>query len=168
MQIWWIEPSVEYLQSAAYTVVRKAMNWLSLISPEAMANSRCLTRPKPDTLPSIFTLYGGSVKTNSALSSSISSLYVAASVESPQTRMCFPSIQTSPNRLTGGPSVSSGKEFSGCSLSSPTPSKMMSTSAGSKPVKSTSKPKSTRPCSSIARTSLSQPAFSARRLSARI
>ena len=34
-----------------------------LISPEAIANSRCFTLPSPDTFPAIATLYGGSVNT---------------------------------------------------------------------------------------------------------
>lgn len=38
------------------------MNWSADISPDAMAKSACLTEPNPQTCPSIFTLYGGSLK----------------------------------------------------------------------------------------------------------
>ena len=61
-------------------------------------------------------------------------------------------------RLTTGCLETAGTRFSGCSLSSPTPSIMRSVSAGSKPVKLISNPISTMRCwSSIARIRLSQP-----------
>ena len=47
-------------------MVKKRVNWVGVISPEAIANSRWCTRPLPETLPSIGTLYGGSVKTTLA------------------------------------------------------------------------------------------------------
>ena len=50
-----------------------------LISPDAMANSRCLMIPRPLTWPSIATLNGGSVNTMAACRSSIRSRYDEAS-----------------------------------------------------------------------------------------
>lgn len=146
---------------------RKVVNSSWLISPETIANSRCLTTPSPDTLPPMRTLYGGSVKMKSARSRSMRLRYAAGFVASPQMRTCFPRRQVSPRRLMGGPSPRSGIRFSGCSLSSSKFSMMQSTSAASKPVKSTSNPTSASSLSSIASSALSQPAFSARRLSAR-
>ena len=56
MQMKWMAPST--LASARFRklVRRKPVNSLADISPEAMANSRCLIRPEPPTWPSIFTL----------------------------------------------------------------------------------------------------------------
>ena len=53
------------LQTSAISVIdctRKPVNSLSLISPDAIANSRCCVLPRPQTWPPTGTLYGGSVK----------------------------------------------------------------------------------------------------------
>lgn len=50
---------------------RSATNSWRSISPLPNSNSRCFTAPRPQTLPSISTLYGGSVKTMCAFSPAI-------------------------------------------------------------------------------------------------
>jgi hypothetical protein len=56
MQMKWIEPSRLWAAMFWNEVRRNEMNSWLVISPDAMANSRCLTLPEPPTCPSIGTL----------------------------------------------------------------------------------------------------------------
>ena len=56
MQTKWIEPSTLASTRRSKAVRRKAVNSAAVISPEAMANSRCLIAPEPPTWPWIGTL----------------------------------------------------------------------------------------------------------------
>lgn len=49
MQMKWIDPSTLRATRCPKAVERKVANSARDISPEAMANSRCLTEPPPET-----------------------------------------------------------------------------------------------------------------------
>ena len=63
MQMKWMEPLTLKSARRVNAVFRNSVNSSVLISPQAIANSRCFTLPSPDTFPAIGTLYGGSVNT---------------------------------------------------------------------------------------------------------
>src|SRR5258708_3426756 len=60
-------PSLEQDLAEHRNEDKKSVNSLSDISPDAIANSWCLTFPSPETWPSMGTLNGGSVSTTSAV-----------------------------------------------------------------------------------------------------
>ena len=49
IQMKWIEPSAEWAAMWPKTLSRKLRNSSEVISPEAIANSRCRTLPRPET-----------------------------------------------------------------------------------------------------------------------
>ena len=88
----WIEPST--LASAIFwnAAVKKAVNAFVDISPEAIAKSRWLAVLDLLTLPTIGTLYGGSLKIMRAASPSIRAAMTAPSRASPHTNRCRPQL----------------------------------------------------------------------------
>ena len=85
-------------------VVRNEVNSAGLISPEAMAKSRCRTAPLPEACPiGCERCTVGSAKMSLAHSLAHQCLVGQMSCKAlPQSTRCFPRCQSSPNRVTAG------------------------------------------------------------------
>jgi hypothetical protein len=170
MQTKAMAPSFATLEAFESVTVRNSVNSSRVISPEAKANSRCRTEPRPPTLPSMAMLYGGSVKMRSAVSPFINRATSPPDRASPHSKRWRPSSQMSPNFETGwagGFGIKSAAILLAVADASLAWSSVRSISASEKPVNVTSNSMSISACSSMARISMSQPAFIANLLSAR-
>ena len=118
----------------------------------------------PDVLFRL-TKYGASVQTRFTLVSSSKALNVSGKVESPQITVCFPRCQMSPVLDLQGFSSSASTSKSSCFASSLSIANKSAISFSSKPVSPRSNPRFCNSSISTARSSSSQPASNAIRLS---